>query len=149
LTSEPWRSSWERWRLAGEFRFSAPDWPAGRRRSQEVHGKKKSAFKFFNAKTRRFWTAVAERSGDTALGSRPMLKQRRGASLPAALQKVCFAPLRLCAFALKFETLVSRTNQKGLTGHGRGASFPRSQAGGKGQGFRALAFPGKRHQMTK
>ena len=31
-------SSWERWRLAGEFRFSVPDWPAGRRRSQEVHG---------------------------------------------------------------------------------------------------------------
>jgi hypothetical protein len=29
--------SWERWRLAGEFRFSACDWPAGRRRSQEVH----------------------------------------------------------------------------------------------------------------
>ena len=27
---------WERWRLAGEFRFLAPDWPAGRRRSQEV-----------------------------------------------------------------------------------------------------------------
>ena len=31
-------SSWERWRLAGEFRFSAPNWPAGRRRSQEIHG---------------------------------------------------------------------------------------------------------------
>ena len=31
-------SSWERWRLAGEFRFSAPDWPAGRQRSQEVYG---------------------------------------------------------------------------------------------------------------
>jgi hypothetical protein len=30
-------SSWEYWRLAGEFRFSAPDWPGGRRRSQEVH----------------------------------------------------------------------------------------------------------------
>jgi hypothetical protein len=34
---EPGRSSWERWRFAGEFRFSAPDWPAGRQRSQEVH----------------------------------------------------------------------------------------------------------------
>ena len=31
--------SWERWRLADEFQFSAPDWPAGRRRSQEAHGK--------------------------------------------------------------------------------------------------------------
>jgi len=43
--------SWERWRLAGEFRFLAPDWPAlwnngcnstgpaRRRRSQEVHVK--------------------------------------------------------------------------------------------------------------
>ena len=31
-------SSWERWRLAGEFRFSPPDWPTGRRRSQVVHG---------------------------------------------------------------------------------------------------------------
>ena len=31
------RSPWERWRLAGEFRFSFPDWPAGRRRSQEVY----------------------------------------------------------------------------------------------------------------
>jgi len=42
-----------------------------------------------------------------------------------------------------------RTNQKGLTGHGRGASCPRSQDGRKGQGLRALAFPGKRHKMTK
>jgi hypothetical protein len=32
------RNSWERWRLAGEFQFSASDWPARRRRSQEVHG---------------------------------------------------------------------------------------------------------------
>jgi len=32
------RSSRERWRLAGEFRFLAPDQPAGRRRSQEVLG---------------------------------------------------------------------------------------------------------------
>jgi len=36
---EPGRSFWERWRLAGGFRFSVPDWPAGRRRSQEGHGK--------------------------------------------------------------------------------------------------------------
>jgi hypothetical protein len=34
---EPGRCSWERWRLAGEFWFSASDWPAGRRRSQEIH----------------------------------------------------------------------------------------------------------------
>jgi hypothetical protein len=38
-TDEPEHNSWERWRLAGEFRLSAPDWPAGRRRSQEVYGK--------------------------------------------------------------------------------------------------------------
>jgi hypothetical protein len=31
-------SFWERWRPAGEFRFSAPDQPTGRRRSQEVLG---------------------------------------------------------------------------------------------------------------
>jgi hypothetical protein len=37
-TDEPGHNSWERWRLAGEFRLSAPDWPAGRRRSQGVHG---------------------------------------------------------------------------------------------------------------
>jgi hypothetical protein len=30
--------SWERWRPAGEFQFSASDQPAGRRRSQNVHG---------------------------------------------------------------------------------------------------------------
>ncbi len=51
---EPWHNSWERWlvgskprddwRLAGEFRFSAPDWPAGRRRSQEVHGKEANVY---------------------------------------------------------------------------------------------------------
>jgi hypothetical protein len=28
-------TAWERRRLAGEFRFSTPDWPAGRRRSQK------------------------------------------------------------------------------------------------------------------
>jgi hypothetical protein len=33
-----WNSSWERWRLAGKFRFSAPGWLAGRRHSQEVYG---------------------------------------------------------------------------------------------------------------
>jgi hypothetical protein len=38
-TDEPGHNSWERWRLAGEFRLSAPDWPAGRRRSQGVYGK--------------------------------------------------------------------------------------------------------------
>jgi len=31
-------NSWERWRLAGEFRFSAFDWPASRRRSQGSRG---------------------------------------------------------------------------------------------------------------
>jgi hypothetical protein len=29
-------NTWERWRPAGEFEFSAPDWPARRRRSQET-----------------------------------------------------------------------------------------------------------------
>ena len=45
-TDEPGHNSWERWRLAGEFRLSAPDWPAGRRRSQEAHvkGKRESNF---------------------------------------------------------------------------------------------------------
>jgi hypothetical protein len=38
-TDEPGHNSWERWRLAGEFRLSAPDRPAGRWRSQEVYGK--------------------------------------------------------------------------------------------------------------
>jgi hypothetical protein len=38
MENRQWCSSWERWRPAGEFRFSAPDWPAGRRRSQEDHG---------------------------------------------------------------------------------------------------------------
>jgi len=36
---------WERWRLAGEFRFLAPDQPAGRQRSQEVHGESEPAAK--------------------------------------------------------------------------------------------------------
>jgi len=29
------RVAWERWRLAGELRFSTTDWPARHRRSQE------------------------------------------------------------------------------------------------------------------
>jgi hypothetical protein len=36
---------------------------------------------------RGFWTAVAERSGDTAFRLRVELPKRRGASLPAAVQK--------------------------------------------------------------
>jgi hypothetical protein len=35
-----------------------------------------------------FWTAVAERSGDTAFRLRTKLPKRRGASLPAAVQKI-------------------------------------------------------------
>ena len=31
------RNAWERWRLAGEFRFLASNWPAKRRRSKEVN----------------------------------------------------------------------------------------------------------------
>jgi hypothetical protein len=36
----------------------------------------------------KIWTAVAERSGDTAFGRRPGVRKRRGASLPAAVQKL-------------------------------------------------------------
>jgi hypothetical protein len=39
------------------------------------------------AKTQGFWSAVAERSGDTAFRLRTELPKRRGASLPAAIQK--------------------------------------------------------------
>jgi hypothetical protein len=50
-------------------------------------------------------SAVAERSGDTAFRLRTELPKRRGASLPAAVQKNfdcgLAASLRLCAFALK------------------------------------------------
>jgi hypothetical protein len=35
----------------------------------------------------KFWSAVAERSGDTAFQLRTELPKRRGASLPAAVQK--------------------------------------------------------------
>jgi hypothetical protein len=30
LSVRPGRSSWERWRLAGEFQFTVPDWLTGR-----------------------------------------------------------------------------------------------------------------------
>ena len=41
---------------------------------------------------RRFWTAVAERSGDTTFRLRIELSKRRGASLPAAVQNLVAAP---------------------------------------------------------
>jgi hypothetical protein len=41
-----------------------------------------------NREMHEFWSAVAERSGDTALGRWPTVQKRHGASLPAAVQKV-------------------------------------------------------------
>src|SRR5450759_3150752 len=38
------------------------------------------------ARTTKIWSAVAERSGDTAFRERASFPKRRGASLPAALQ---------------------------------------------------------------
>ena len=38
--------------------------------------------------TENFWTAVAERSGDTAFCADSGCRKRRGAALPAALQKL-------------------------------------------------------------
>jgi hypothetical protein len=48
----------------------------------------------------RFWTAVAERRGDTAFGMGSQLPKRRGASLPAAVQKGFVATSRLGASVL-------------------------------------------------
>jgi hypothetical protein len=39
-----------------------------------------------SARTAEIWTAVAERSGDTAFRAWPCFRKRRGASLPAAVQ---------------------------------------------------------------
>jgi hypothetical protein len=41
----------------------------------------------FTIALRAFWSAVAERSGDTAFRWRTELPKRRGAALPAAVQK--------------------------------------------------------------
>src|ERR1035437_11038294 len=61
-----------------------------------------------DTKAQEFWTALAERSGDSAFAGRAAFdrltasrQKRRGASLPAAVQKVLAAPLRLGALALK------------------------------------------------
>jgi len=43
---------------------------------------------------RDFWTAVAERSGDTLFSLRAEIPKRRGASLPAAVQKDSTVSLR-------------------------------------------------------
>jgi hypothetical protein len=51
-TDESGHDSWERWRLAGEFRLSAPDRPAGRRRSQGIHGEM-AGVKLISLKTSR------------------------------------------------------------------------------------------------
>ena len=40
-----------------------------------------------SGRTTEIWTAVAERSGDTAFRAWPCFPKRRGASLPAAVQK--------------------------------------------------------------
>jgi len=55
-----------------------------------------------------FRTAVAERSGDTAFRLQLAIPKRRGASLPAAVQNVLAALLRLCAFALRIFALNRR-----------------------------------------
>ena len=46
---------WERWRLAGEIQFSDSDWPAGRRRSREVHAEINGAWQPFHSKTAFYW----------------------------------------------------------------------------------------------
>jgi hypothetical protein len=43
------------------------------------------------ARTTKIWTAVAERSGDTAFRTAGCFQKRRGASLPAAVQKIVVA----------------------------------------------------------
>ncbi|HEV2435211.1 MAG TPA: hypothetical protein VG077_04365 [Verrucomicrobiae bacterium] len=52
-------------------------------------------------KLQRFWTAVAERSGDTALERPSTVRKGRGASLPAALQIVCLLSVFFAFFAVK------------------------------------------------
>jgi len=51
---------------------------------------------------RGFWIAVAERSGDTAFRLRTELPKRRGASLPAEVQKDLVAASPRCVFAFQF-----------------------------------------------
>jgi hypothetical protein len=54
-------------------------------------------------KPRGFWSAVAERSGDTAFRLRTEIPKRRGASLPAAVQKdLVEAPLRSVLLGLNY-----------------------------------------------
>jgi hypothetical protein len=43
------------------------------------------------ARTTKIWSAVAERSGDTAFRAAGCFQKRRGASLPAAVQKIVVA----------------------------------------------------------
>jgi hypothetical protein len=44
------------------------------------------------ARTIKIWTAVAERSGDTAFRADGCFQKRRGASLPAAVQNLWLRP---------------------------------------------------------
>jgi hypothetical protein len=44
------------------------------------------------------WSAVAERSGDTAFGETGCLRKRRGAPLPAAVQDAPFFSESICGF---------------------------------------------------
>ena len=60
---------------------------------------------------RGFWTAVAERSDDTAFRLRPELPKRRGAPLPAAVQK---GPAATRGFALLRVLCVSALNPTGV-----------------------------------
>ena len=57
-------------------------WDTGWKREKNEHRTSNG----YQAEWIRFWTAVAERSGDTALERCPILSKRRGAPLPAALQ---------------------------------------------------------------
>jgi hypothetical protein len=68
------RSSRERWRLAGKFRFLAPDQPTGRRRSQGVQGGSTS----FAARG----DASTLRSGATAEDGRPTGTRRGTETAP-------------------------------------------------------------------
>ena len=75
--------------------------PAAMTNSEPLNGNSTRRRK--DAKTSGFWTAVAERSGDTAFRLWAAFSKRRGAALPAALQKsfvqLGLATLLPCAIA--------------------------------------------------
>jgi hypothetical protein len=65
---------------------------AGKRVHSEVVGAAKGSRKAVS-QDNLFWTAVAERSGDTAFARAGASPKRRGASLPAAVQERLVAKL--------------------------------------------------------